>query len=128
MYQNIILIGNVGREPELRYTPAGKAVASFTLATTERLWRPDDKSEALTAWWNITCWGLTAERVAEKVKKGAKLLVEGRVKPGEDGNPRTYTRKDGTTGTSYELTASVVRRLDHKPNDDGYTSDEEVDW
>lgn len=127
MYQNIILIGCTGKEPAMQYTPAGKAVASFTLATTERLWRPDDKSEPLTTWWTVTCWGATAERVAEQVKKGTRLLVEGRIKPGEGGRPRMFTRKDGSTSASYELTASVVRILDKQERSEP-EGDEEVMW
>ena len=127
MYQNIILVGNVGKEPEMRYTPAGKAAASFRLATSESYWKSEDKRESVTTWWTVTCWGQTAERVYTQVKKGMKLLVEGRIKPGDDGNPRTFTRKDGSTGTTYEMTASVVRILDkiEKSEPEG---DEEVMW
>ncbi len=127
MYQNIILVGIVGKEPEMRYTPAGKAAASFRLATSESYWKGEDKSESVTTWWTVTCWGQTAERVYAQVKKGMKLLVEGRIKPGDDGNPRKFTRKDGSTGTTYEMTASVVRILDkiEKSEPEG---DEEVMW
>ncbi len=127
MYQNIILVGNVGKEPEMRYTPAGKAATSFRIATSESYWKGENKSESVTTWWTVTCWGQTAERVYTQVKKGMKLLVEGRIKPGDDGNPRTFTRKDSSTGTTYEMTASVVRILDkiEKSEPEG---DEEVMW
>jgi len=114
MYQNIILIGNVGKEPELRFTPKGKAVCNFSLATNEKFWTGDEESKDITTWWRVTCWGKTAETVHEYVKKGAKVLVECRIKPGEDGNPEQYKRMDGTWGSSYEVTASIVRFLDRK--------------
>jgi len=127
MYQNIILVGIVGKEPEMRYTPAGKAAASFRLATSESYWKGEDKSESVTTWWTVTCWGQTAERVYAQVKKGMKLLVEGRIKPGDDGNPRKFARKDGSTGTTYEMTASVVRILDKNEKSEP-EGDEEVMW
>ena len=125
MYQNIILIGNLGRDPEMRYTTAGKAFTSFSLATTEMVWRPDTEPEPMTTWWNVTCCGKTAERVHEKAHKGSRVLVEGRMKPGENGTPNIFIRKDSTPGASYDLTASVVRILDKKVDSD---DDDEVVW
>jgi single-strand DNA-binding protein len=128
MYQNIILIGNAGRDPELQYTPAGKAVAKFSLATTEMNWKPAGESTPMTTWWTITCWCATAERIAEQLHKGNRVLVEGRVKPdSETGNPRIFTRKDGSTGSLYELTASVVRILEKQEKQEP-EGDEEVMW
>lgn len=88
------LIGNVGREPELKYTNTGLAVASFSLATSERYNDKDGNPQEKTAWHNLVAWGKLAEIAAEYVKKGTKLFVSGRLQYREyekDGNKRYVT-------------------------------------
>jgi single-strand DNA-binding protein len=106
MFQKLIIAGNLGRDPEMKFTPDGKAVTTFSVAVSER------KDETL--WARVTVWDKLAETCSAYLKKGAKVLVEGKLKPDADGNPRTYQRKDGTTGASYEVTASAVRFLSGK--------------
>jgi len=112
MYQKIIIIGNLGRDPEMRYTPEGNPVASFSVATSRRY---SEKEE--TTWFRVTVWGKQAETCNQYLHKGSKVLVEGRLRPDANGNPTTFQRKDGTWGASYEITAETVRFLTPKGED-----------
>ena len=92
----VILVGNLGRDAELRYTPGGAAVAKFSMATTE-VW--NDKSgqkQERTEWHNIDIWGKQAETLTEYLRKGKQVYVEGRLQTDEytdkDGNKRKTTR------------------------------------
>jgi single-strand DNA-binding protein len=119
MYQKIILIGNLGRDPEMRYTPDGKPVTSFSLATSRRF-----KGKEETTWFRVTVWGDQAETCNQYLHKGSKVLVEGRLYPDSNGSPKVYQKKDGTWGASYEVNAQVVRFL--TPRGEGPEVDEEV--
>jgi len=100
MYQKIIQVGNLGSDPELRYTQSGKAVCNFSMAVNLR-----DK----TSWYRVSTWEKLAEACKEYLHKGSKVLVEGELDfdPGT-GNPKMYTRKDGETSTVFEVTAIKV--------------------
>ncbi|UCG60540.1 MAG: single-stranded DNA-binding protein [Candidatus Zixiibacteriota bacterium] len=84
-----ILLGNLGKDPELRYTPSGKAVATFPLATTERWTGQDGQKSESTTWHNIVAWGRQAEVIKEYLAKGRQVYVEGRIVN------RSYDDKDG---------------------------------
>jgi single-strand DNA-binding protein len=112
MYQKILVIGNLGRDPEMRYTPEGNPVTSFSVATSRRY---SEKEE--TTWFRVTVWGKQAETCNQYLHKGSKVLVEGRLRPDANGNPTTFQRKDGTWGASYEITAETVRFLTPKGED-----------
>ena len=106
MYHKIILVGNLGRDPEMRYTPNGQQVASFSLATSEKWTGHDGQTQERTIWWRVTVWGKDAENANQILKKGSKVLVEGRMTPDpKTGNPRVFTRQDGSSGAAYEVTA-----------------------
>lgn len=112
MYQKIIIIGNLGRDPEMRYTPSGQGVTDFSVATSNKYTTSDGNQVDETTWFRITTWGKLAEVCNQYLKKGRKVLVEGRLKPDKDtGSPRVYTRQDGTSGSSYEITAETVKFL-----------------
>ena len=111
MYQHITLIGNLGRDPELRYTPAGQAVVDLSVATKETWKDQSGEKQERTTWWKVAVWGKQAESCNQYLKKGSRLLVEGTIRGDENGNPRTFQKKDGTTGASYEMTAKDVRFL-----------------
>jgi len=84
-----ILIGNLGVDPELRYTPSGKAVTTFRLATTDR-WKGDDgQQKESTVWHNIVAWGRQAEVMKEYLSKGRQVYIEGRIQN------RSYDDKEG---------------------------------
>ena len=126
MYQNLIIVGNLGRDPEMRYTPSGQAVTNFNVATNRKYTTSDGNQVEETTWFRVSSWGKTAEVCNQYLKKGSKVLVEGRLKPDPDtGSPRTFTRQDGTTGASFELTANQVRFLSTRIEDEGaYTADD----
>ncbi len=113
MYQKIILIGNLGRDPEMRFTPDGKPVTSFSVATSRRY---RDKDE--TTWFRITVWGAQAESCNQYLQKGSKVLVEGRISPDPStGGPKVFQRRDGTWSGSYEVYADNVRFLSSRADD-----------
>lgn len=112
MYHKVIVVGNLGRDPEMRYTPDGTPVATFSLATNRRWTNPDGTPGEETIWFRVTCWRRLAETVTEYLAKGRTVLVEGRLQPDRaTGGPRVYQKQDGTYGAAYELTAETVRFL-----------------
>lgn len=112
MYQKIVIVGNLGRDPEMRYTPSGSAVTSFNVATNRRYTTSDGNPVDETTWFRVSTWGKQAEICNQYLRKGNKVLVEGRLTPDkETGGPRVYTRQDGTSGASFELNADQVRFL-----------------
>lgn len=117
MWQKILFIGNLGKDPEMRYSPAGEAVTSFSVAVTDGF---GDKKT--TVWFRVSAWGKLAETTNQFLKRGSRVLVEGRLTPDkETGSPRVFQRQDGTTGASYEVSASTVRFLspkDEQPDGD----------
>ena len=109
MYSKIIIIGNLGSNPEQRFTPSGDPVTTFSVATSRKYGEKDE-----TTWFRVSVWGKQAESCNTYLSKGSKVLVEGRLKSNADGNPRVYERKDGTWSASYEITAESVRFLSGK--------------
>ncbi len=91
----VVLIGNLGKDPELRYAPSGAAVVNFSLATSEQWKDQEGNPQEKTSWHNIVMWGKLAEIAAEYLKKGNKVYVEGRIQyrdyEGKDGNKRYVT-------------------------------------
>ena len=111
MFHTLLVVGNVGKEPEMRYTPSGQAVTTFSVATN-RTYTTRDEQVKETVWFRITTWGKQAEVCNQYVKKGMKILVEGRLEPDKStGGPRVFEKKDGTHGAAFEVTAGVVRFL-----------------
>jgi len=120
MYQKIIIIGNLGRDPEMRYTPSGQGVTDFSVATSNKFTTSDGNQVDETTWFRVTTWGKLAEVCNQYLKKGKRVLVEGRLKPDkETGSPRVFTRQDGTSGASYEITAETVKFLSPRSEDQG---------
>lgn len=112
MYHTIIIAGNVGKDPEMRYTPTGQAVTSFSVATSRQYTAGNGEQVKETIWFRISAWGKTAEACNQYLKKGAKVLIEGRLTPDKStGGPRIWTKQDGTAGASFEVTAQTVRFL-----------------
>lgn len=111
MYQTIIIVGNVGRDPEMRYTPSGQAVTSFSVATNRQYTSNSGESVKETIWFRVSAWGKTAEICNQYLKKGSKVLVEGRLTADKNGGPRIWTGQDGTPRASFEVSAQTVRFL-----------------
>lgn len=102
MINKVTLVGHLGKDPELRHTPAGKSVVDFTLATTFGF---GDK--AVTSWHNVTAWEKTADAVAAYLKKGSKVYVEGRIE-------YQTSEKDGVKRYFTKIVANEVKFLDSK--------------
>jgi single-strand DNA-binding protein len=112
MYQTIIIAGNVGRDPEMRYTPSGQAVTSFSVATNRQYTNNNGETVKETIWFRISAWGKTGEICNQYLKKGSKVLVEGRLTADPaTGGPRVWTAQDGSTRASFEVYAQTVRFL-----------------
>ena len=120
MFHTIIIAGNVGRDPEMRYTPSGQAVTNFSIATSRQYTSSDGQPVKETIWFRIATWGKLAETCNQYLKKGRQVLVEGRLVPDPNtGGPRTFNRQDGTVGAAFEVTASTVRFLGSRTEEEG---------
>jgi single-strand DNA-binding protein len=111
MYHTIIIVGNVGRDPEMRYTPSGQAVTNFNVATNRQYTSSDGTMVKETIWFRVSTWGKTAENCNQYLRKGSKVLIEGRLVPDpKTGGPRIWEGQSGP-GASYDVTANTVRFL-----------------
>ena len=112
MYQKVVIVGNLGGDPELRYTPQGDAVTSFSVATNRRWTGGDGQPAEETIWFRVSVWGKQAESCNQYLSKGRQVLVEGRLTPDrETGGPRVWTGNDGRPRASFELRALSVQFL-----------------
>jgi single-strand DNA-binding protein len=99
----VILLGNLGKDPEVKYTPSGTPVAKFTLATNERFKDKDGQPQERTEWHNLTAWARTAEIIGQYLKKGSQVYIEGSL--------RTSSWDDKTSGQKKYKTEIVVNEL-----------------
>jgi single-strand DNA-binding protein len=119
MYHTIIIVGNLGRDPEMRYLPSGQAVTNFSVATSRKYTNSEDQLVDETTWFRVSVWGRQAETTNQYLRRGSRVLIEGRLRPDPaTGNPRIWARQDGTSGASYEVTASTVRFLSSRAETD----------
>lgn len=121
MYQKLTIVGNTGRDPEMRYLANGTAVTSLSVASN-RKWtdKATGEQKEETTWFRVSVFGNQAEAVNQYVTKGRQVLVEGRLNPDSaTGGPRLFTRQDGSVGTSYEVVADTVRFLGSNGNGNG---------
>jgi len=109
MYHKVIVVGNLGRDPEMRYTPDGTPVTSFSVATNRRWTNADGSQGEETVWFRVTAWRRQAEVAARYLSKGRQVMVEGRLHADPaTGGPRVYQRQDGSYGAQYEVTAERI--------------------
>ncbi len=106
--QQLTITGNLGKDPEMRYTPDGKAVTTFSVGV---------KDGAKTMWIRVTAWEKLAEITSQYLKKGSKILVVGKLQYTDKGAPRTYETKDGLHAASFEMTAQQVEFLSAKDSE-----------
>lgn len=111
MYAKHILVGNVGRDAEMRYTPAGVPVTDFTLAVNRRWNDKDGTPQERTTWYKITCWRKLAEIAAQYVRKGKLVLIES-----DEIAASAYIGKDDEPHATLEVTASNFRFLGGRTN------------
>ena len=119
MFHTIVIVGNVGKDPEMRYTPSGQAVTSFSVASNRRYTSSNGEQVNETIWFRVSAWGKQAEICNQYLKKGRMVLVEGRLTADPNtGGPRVWSGQDGQPRTSYEITAQTVRFLSQRGESD----------
>lgn len=109
MYHKVIIVGNLGGDPEMRFTQAGDPVTTFSVAVNEGY-----GEKKRTAWFRVSAWRKLAEVCNEYLKSGKQVLVEGTLTADETGGPCVWKGKDGDARASFELTAREVRFLGKK--------------
>lgn len=112
-FNKIVIVGHLGRDQEMRYTPQGTAVSNFSIATTERRKDRSGEQQDITTWFRVSLWGKQAEAVAQYLTKGKQVYVEGRLRTEE------YTDRDGNKRLSLEVTANDVQLLGSKGESSG---------
>lgn len=101
-FNKIIIVGYLGRDPELRYIPDGTPVCDFTVATTERRKDKSGETQEVTTWFRVTAWRRLAELASQYLSKGRQVYLEGRL------TQREYQDRDGNTRFSLEVNASDI--------------------
>src|SRR5215467_16103045 len=112
-FNKIILVGNLGRDPELRYTAQGTPVCSFSMATTERRKDGNGESQDQTIWFKVTLWNRLAETASQYLQKGKQVYIEGRLRVEE------YIDRDGKPRHSLEVFATDMQFLGSRGDDSG---------
>jgi single-strand DNA-binding protein len=123
-FHTIIIVGNLGRDPEMRYLPSGQGVTSFSVASSRSYTNNQGEKVDETIWFRVSVFGKMAETCNQYLKKGSKVLVEGRLQADKNGSPRIWTRQDGTPGVSFEVTAATVRFLSSRGDSMGSGGEE----
>lgn len=116
MINKAILIGNLGSDPEVRYTQSGAAVANFTIATTEKWKGQDGQMQEQTEWHRIVAFARLGEICGEYLSKGSKVYIEGRIQT------RKWEDKDGNSRYTTEIVAREMKMLDSKGASSGTTN------
>ena len=124
MYQKLVIVGRLGKDPEMRYMPDGTAVTNLNIATDRRYTdKATGKPIEETTWFRVSFWGKQAETVNQYLSKGRMVLIEGHLRPDpQTGGPRTYTRQDGTVGASFEMFGETFRFLGGREDGGGGSS------
>lgn len=108
----MMIIGNLGADPELRYTPGGKAVTDLRVAVNNNQRGPDGEWVEETLWFRVSVWEQAAERLAEQLRKGNKIYAEGQLRV------REFEGRDGEKRQSLELAFARVVNLERRPRDE----------
>ena len=112
MVNKVILIGNLGADPEVRYTQNGTAVANFRIATTET-WKKEGEKEELTEWHRVVAFGRLAQICGEYLSKGSKVYIEGRIQT------RKWEDRDGNPRYTTEIMAREMKMLSPRGTEEG---------
>lgn len=117
-YHTIIIVGNLGKDPEMRYTPSGQAVTNMNVASSRSYTGSDGQQVKETVWFRVSVWGKQAESCNQYLKKGRMVLVEGRLNPdAKTGGPRVWQGQNGP-GATFEVVANTVRFLSSSRGDE----------
>jgi len=114
----VTLIGNLGRDPEMRYTPTGKPVTAFSLAVNRAWTTAEGERREDAEWFNIVAWGELAERCNKYLRKGERVYVEGRLQT------RSWESADGQKHSRTEVVSSEMLMLEGRPREDEYSQSE----
>lgn len=114
MINKAILVGNLGADPEIRYTGNGTAVASFTVATSERWKDQEGQAHEKTEWHRVVAWRGLAEVCGEILQKGSKVYIEGKIET------RKWEDNNGNTRYTTEIVAREMKKLDSRTGDSGH--------
>ena len=112
-FNKIILVGNLGRDPELRYTTQGTPVCSFSLATNEKRKDKTGEQQDVTTWFRVTLWGRQAETASQYLTKGRPVYIEGRLRVEE------WTDRDGKARHTLEVHATDMQFIGGGRSDEG---------
>ncbi len=105
MLNKVILIGRLGRDPEVRYMPNGEAVCNFSVATSEKYTDKNGQRQEATEWHNVTMYRKLAEIAGQYLEQGSQVYIEGKIKS------RKYTDKNGVERTAYDIIANELKML-----------------
>lgn len=113
----VMIIGHLGRDPEMRYTPSGRPVTNFSVATSRSWHTSDGERRTETEWFNVVAWGSLAEICNQYLLKGQQVYVEGRLQS------RKWEDNDGKQHTSVEIVASEMIMLGERRSQDAQADD-----
>lgn len=113
-FNKVIIVGNLGRDPELRYTPQGDAVCNLSIATTEKKRDKAGEWQDITTWFRVTLWRKQAENAAKYLSKGRRVYVEGRLRVEE------WTDRDGKNRYTLEVSGTEMQFIDSAQRGDEY--------
>lgn len=120
MYQKLIIVGHLGRDPEMRFTPSGQAVTNFNVATSRKWTNDNGQQQEETIWFRVSAWGKRAEVCNQYLSKGSKVMIEGRLTADrQTGGPSVWRDQDGNHRATYTVTALDVRFLSSR-SDSGH--------
>ena len=119
-FNKLVFVGHLGSDPEMRYTPSGKPVTSFSVASNNQFTNEKGEIVKITTWYRCSAWGKAAEIYNQYLKKGSKILVEARLDPDPaTGGPRLWTDQAGKAHASFECTVRELYFLDVKNGNGG---------
>ena len=114
-YNKNTFVGHLGRDPEMRYTPSGKPVTVFSVASNDQYTNGNGETIKVTTWFRCEAWGRLGEICNQYLHKGSKVMIEGKLKPDpKTGRPEIWTRQDGSPAADYNITVKEIYFLDSK--------------
>lgn len=116
-----IIVGNLGRDPEMRYLPSGTAVTNISVADNRQWTDKDGNKQKETTWFRVSFFGKLGEVINQYFKKGDPIYIEGRPNPDDNGNPRMWQRDDGSMAASYDVVAQNFKFISGGSGGNGHS-------